>query len=639
MSPAAIVPSEMWSLSAVASRMRVVASRLLVRLGFQSDSFLLLLAVVVGIITAAAAVMFHKLINKTRDLLYLHVASPKNLYGHKGILLLILFPAVGGLVVGLVSRFVFRTREGHGIVDVMESVVRSSGFIRPVAAVEKIITAGITIGTGGSAGAEGPIVQIGAAIASGVGQLFRVSRAHMPLLIGCGTAAGISAIFNSPIGGVLFALEVILFDFSMRTFTPVVMASVIANVTTKVIFSRVFDEHYEAIFALNPQQIGTNLDISFSQIPIYLGLGVLCGIVGVSLTRMMYFSERRLSLRKVPKALRPAVGGAAVGVMGVLYIVIFGWGLLHSSKPFAFEQYPMPAFFGDGYGVIRRLFEPDFYSHATGPQHVILLLAFLCIAKVLATCLTLSTGGSGGIIAPSLFLGATAGGLLGLLLQRSGIYHAAQPEVCAMVGMAAVLAAVVHAPLASILILSDLTHDYKIVLPAMLATIIATGVARLIFRDSIYTLTLRLRGVRVGASADLTLLRRLNVEQIPLEPAIILQSRDPFQRVVDLISEGGAADFAVVDESGEYQGMVTTEEIQIALIDREAVPLLLVQDVMRRDVPIVNSSDDLAVTLDIFSRHEVEHLPVCISRTPAKVIGLLSRHALMRRYQQMLQGT
>jgi CIC family chloride channel protein len=353
---------------------------------------------------------------------------------------------------------------------------------------------------------------------------------------------------------------------------------------------------------------------------------------------MMYFSEHYLSLRNVPKPLRAAVGGAAVGVMGFIYIVIFGWWLLHSSKPFAFEQYPMPAFFGDGYGVIRRLFEPDFYSHAAGPQHIILLLAFLCLAKTIATCLTLSSGGSGGIIAPSLFLGATAGGLLGVILQRSGLYHAAQPEVYAMVGMAAVLAAVVHAPLASILILADLTHDYKIVLPAMLATIIATGVARIIFRDSIYTLTLRLRGVRVGGGADLALLRRLNVEQIPLEPAIILQSRDPFQRIVDLISEGGGADFAVLDEKGEYSGMVTAEEIQTALIDREAVPLLLVQDVMRRDIPLIRSSDDLATALEVFSRHEVEHLPVCLNHTPAKVIGLLSRHAIMRRYQQMLQG-
>jgi CIC family chloride channel protein len=298
----------------------------------------------------------------------------------------------------------------------------------------------------------------------------------------------------------------------------------------------------------------------------------------------------------------------------------------------------MPAFFGDGYGVIRRLFEPSFYSKLTGPEHVILLLTFLILVKIVATVLTLASGGSGGIIAPSLFLGAAAGGLLGVVLDRTGLYHSAQPAVYAMVGMAAVLAAVVHAPLASILILSDLTHDYKIVLPAMLATIIATGVARLIFRDSIYTLTLRMRGVRVGGAADVSLLRRLNVEQVPLDPASVLHNQDPFQKVVDLIAEGGASDFAVVDERGTYDGMVTADEIQSALIDREAVPLLLVQDVMRRDVPLVQTTDDLSSALEAFSLHDVEYLPVCIPRSPGKVIGLLSRNALMRRYQEMLKA-
>src|SRR6059058_5762404 len=157
----------------------------------------------------------------------------------------------------------------------MESVIRTSGFIRPIAAIEKILTAGITIGTGGSAGAEGPIVQIGAAIASGVGQMFRITRQHMPLLIGCGTAAGISAIFNSPIGGVLFALEVILLDFSIRTFTPVVLSSVIANVSTKGIFAHFLGEDFEAIFAIGPSSPLT--DLAAAQIPIYLALGVACG--------------------------------------------------------------------------------------------------------------------------------------------------------------------------------------------------------------------------------------------------------------------------------------------------------------------------------------------------------------------------
>lgn len=625
----------MWNLSAIASRLRLLVTRQLARIGFREDSFLLLLALVVGVITAAAAVAFHSLIVYTRDLLYVRTGDHVALYRHPGVWMLVLFPAAGGLAVGLIVQYVFRAREGHGIVDVMESVFRSSGFIRPLAAVEKILTAGITIGTGGSAGAEGPIVQIGAAIASGVGQLFRVTRQSMPLLIGCGTAAGISAIFNSPIGGVLFALEVILLDFSMRTFTPVVLASVIANVTTKFIFRRFLHENFEAIFGLDPNGILSQPDLGWRQLPIYLLLGIFCGLVGVSLTRLMYFGEHHFSFHRIPKPMRPAIGGALIGLLGVAYIMVFGWFLLHTDKPFAFRQYPMPAFFGDGYGVIKRLFDHDFYTD--GPKYLIALLAFLVFIKVIATCLTLSSGGAGGIIAPSLFLGATAGGLLGLVLMKLGVGGNVQPEVYAMVGMGAVLAAVVHAPLASILILSDLTHDYKIVLPGMLATIIATGTARLIFRDSIYTLTLRLRGVRIGGAADLSLLRRLTVEQVPLEPAAIFHAEDPFQRVVDLVADTGEADFVVVDGHGVYEGLITEDDVQATLIAREALPLLLVEDVMRRGVPLVRSTDDLSTVLDAFTRHDVEHLPVCLPSSPGKVIGLVSRAALMRKYQAVLK--
>ena len=175
------------------------------------------------------------------------------LYG-KGVLLLVLFPMLGGLVVGVFSTYLMRSREGHGVVDVMETVMRSSGFIRPTAALEKILTSAVTIGSGGSAGAEGPIVQIGAGISSAFGQFFQVTRAHLPVLIGCGTAAGISAIFNAPIGGVLFTLEIILFDFSIRTFTPVVLASVVANVTTQAIFHNVLGEKQFSIFTVTARQ-------------------------------------------------------------------------------------------------------------------------------------------------------------------------------------------------------------------------------------------------------------------------------------------------------------------------------------------------------------------------------------------------
>jgi CIC family chloride channel protein len=275
-------------------------------------------------------------------------------------LLLIVIPALGGLIVGTVTRFVFRTREGHGVIDVIESVARSSGFQRPATAIEKILTSAVTIGTGGSAGAEGPIVQIGAAIASGIGQLFRLARHHMPILIGCGSAAGISAIFNAPFGGVLFTLEVILHDFSLRTIMPVVLASVVAQVTTLALFQFVgwlqgSPELYNAIFAMPAWVVERHAILGWAQFGNFVALGLLCGIAGVTLTRTLHRGEIIFSRLKLPRFLRPAVGGALLGILGISYVLIFGQLMLGKQKPFDFNIYPMPAFFGEGYGVVQEL--------------------------------------------------------------------------------------------------------------------------------------------------------------------------------------------------------------------------------------------------------------------------------------------
>ncbi len=630
-----ILPGFMFSiLTGMGGRTRVLSTRVLERLGLREESFLIVPAILIGIVTAAAAVGFHELINKIRDLLYQRT-GPDLLYG-SGLPLLIFFPAVGGLLVGTISQYIARTREGHGIIDVIESVIRTSGFIKPAAAIEKIVTSAITIGTGGSGGAEGPIVQIGAAISSGIGQLFRIARHQMPILIGCGSAAGISAIFNAPIGGVLFTLEVILQDFSIRTFTPLVVASVIANVTTRAIFARVEGGTYPAIFAM-PAQGPASLEqiINLPQVPSFVFLGLLCGLAGVALTRLMGVMEAKFHKLKRFGPLTPALGGALVGALGIAYVIVFGRLLLHTPKPFAFEHYPMPAFFADGYGVIHRLLTAGFYDQWS-VRNILLLLSFLCMAKILATCLSLASGGSGGIIAPSLFLGATAGGFVGALLRQTGWFTSLHPEIYALVGMGAALAAVVHGPLSSIIILFELTADYRVTLPAMLTTVAAVGTARLIFADSIYTHSLRLRGIRSGSSSDLSLLRRLSVEQVELEPATVLQMTDPLQHVLDLVLQLGTVNFVVIDQSGSYKGMVVTQEINLALLQREAVPLMIVAEVMRSDIPSVSNRDDLASVFDTFSKFEISHLPVCLSNRPGKVIGLISRTALMRTYQQSL---
>lgn len=623
-----------WAVTGLASRFRVVAVRLLGRLGFGEESFQVLLAILIGAVTAVAAVSFHELIDWIRRLLYMHLGGQVDLYS-RGAALLIVLPAAGGLAVGLLSRYVFSAREGHGVVDVIESVIRSRGFIRPIAAIEKILTSAVTIGSGGSAGAEGPIVQIGAAIASGIGQLFRITRAHMPILIGCGSAAGISAIFNSPIGGVLFTLEVILRDFSVRAFAPVVIASVIANVTTQAIFRDVLGDPVRAIFQIPAWRVGQSPLSGWGDIGGFALLGLLCGLVGVSMTRLMHRGEDLFSRLRLPQPLKPTVGGALLGLGGVFYIMVFGWAMLDQPKPFAFSAYAPPAFYGDGYGVVRELLGQDFYADARAHQ-LLLLLAFLCVAKIIATCLTLASGGSGGIIAPCVFLGAVAGGLLGMAMRQMPGVHGLQPHLFALVGMGAVLAAVVHAPLASILILLELTGDYGLVLPAMLASVIATGTARLLFRDSIYTLSLRRRGLRFGTAADVSLLRRMTVEQVDLEPATVVAAGDSFQQVLNLVDTTGARDLVVFDDKGRYVGMLVAEDIQTALIQREAVPLLLAGELCRTSVPMVHNGDDLATVLSLFTVHNVDRLPVCVSDASAGVIGVISRAALMKRYQREL---
>jgi CIC family chloride channel protein len=670
----------------LATQFRLAMSRLLLRLGLREDSFLYVVAILIGLVTAGAAVGFHTLIDYIRNYLYGALGPRADLYG-KGILLLIALPAIGGLAVGVISRFVFRDREGHGVVDVLEAVNRSSGFIHPLSAVEKILTSAITIGTGGSAGAEGPIVQIGAGIASGAGQLFRIARQHLPLLIGCGSAAGISAIFNSPIGGVFFTMEVILLDFSMRTFMPVVLASVIANVATKAIYAAM-GYRFEAILALSPWEISSQTEFAWHHVTNFIVLGMLCGLVGVALTRSMDATERLFARLRLPRWIKPGVGGALLGMIGILYVVGFGWWMLDKPKPIDVGDYPLPAFFSDGYGVVRQLTQsvpdpkidetpppPPIPTPANGapptaappapapappietpvgpqldvrtPLHgfyaknrlglLLLLLGSLCILKVLATCLTLGSGGSGGIIAPSLVLGAVAGGFLGVLLRVVGTD--VQPFTYALVGMGAVLAAVVHAPLASILIVLDLTHDYKLILPAMLATVIATGFARLIYRDSIYTASLRARGVRVGTDADLKVLRRLTVEAVTLEPATFVRADDPFQHVLELAEQTQAANVIVVDGREQYVGMVTARDINTALFQRDALPLLLVRDLMRVGVPTITVHDDLATALDLFANYDTDHLPVTAARPSNRVIGLIGRTGVMRRYQRELFGT
>ncbi len=593
--------------------------RLAARLGFQRDWYLIALAAGIGTVTAFGAIAFVELIHWAAD-------QAEALDRALPWWALPLAPMIGALLTGLLVHFFAREARGHGVPEVMDAIFRKNASIHPRTAVVKWLSSACTIGSGGSAGAEGPIVQIGSAIGSGIAQLLRVSRDQAGTLLGCGAAAGIASVFNAPIAGVFFVLEIMLRDFSVRTFTPVVVASVFSTAVTQAVLGK-----NTAIFAVSDELAG--YVFTLPELPSYLALGLACGFVAAGFIKLLYATEDAAGKVKLHPIFKPVLGAALLGALGLGYLLIEGQtDSAHNAPPF----------FGNGYPAIRALLDPSSFGvEASGVvlDTSIVMLAALVGFKALATCLTLGTGGSGGVFAPSLFLGAAAGASFGVAMEKLGLIPGAgSPAAYALVGMAAVVAGTTHAPLTAILIIFEITRDIYVLLPIMLAAVVATVVAQLIQRDSVYTLKLRRRGVLVGSRLDHTLLRRLRVRDIPLAPQVSVRPHDPVSKLLKLNREYQVADFVVVGDHNEYVGMITAQDVRTAFVEYEAIPLLLIEEIMVRSLPTVTPEEGLDSALEKFSRHEVSSLAMVESLDKnAKVMGLLTRSRLMARYHQALR--
>ncbi len=611
-------------LAGLVKRMQPVAARL----GLARDWYLITLGAFIGTITAFGAVLFKGALDAVADRgIALHASLP--------FWTLPLVPMLGALGAALMVHLLAPEARGHGVPDVIDAVYRKGARLRPRAAIVKSLASISTIGSGGSAGAEGPIVQIGSAIGSGFAQLIRAPREHTTTLLGCGAAAGIASVFNAPIAGVFFVMEILLRDFSLRTFTPIVVASVFSTATTQAVLA---DENREAIFAVG--ETLTKYEFTYEELPSYAVLGLVCALVAVGFIRVLYAAEDIAERIRVHPIVKPIAGAFLLGVLGLGYIALLG-ALGHAAE--------VPDFFGNGYETIEHLLEPASYLGAgletPGPGFGVMaaspqlwLLALLVILKSAGTASTLGSGGSGGVFAPSLFLGATAGGGFGIALDALGLVPAGgSPASYALVGMAAVVAGTTHAPLTAILILFELTNDYKVILPIMLAAVMATVVAQLLMRDSIYSLKLRRRGVHVGTTADHSLLRRLTVRDVQPIPHVAVRPAEPLSKLVSLRDAYKIVDFVVIDADGTYVGLVTAEDLRTALIERDAIPYLLVAELIRDDIPVVTPDEPLDSVLRKFSSLDVSSMALVESaETKRPVLGMLTRGRLMRRYQQAL---
>jgi CIC family chloride channel protein len=536
-------------------------------------------------------------------------------------------PALGGAVCAALAILLPIGLGGHGVSMVLYAVSRLSSRLPFRIAVRQWLAATATIVSGGSAGPEGPIVTIGATLGSNAGQALRLNRDSTTTLLGAGAAAGIAAVFNAPIAGVFFALEVLLRDFSIRTFAPIVVASVLASATTQTVLGG-----REPLFGVDPaifDSIRGSLGISSS--PVFALLGVVCGLVAVLFVRSLRRTESAFLRSRLPKPLRPILGGLALGAMGAGYLLLpAGGGMPIDAQ--------IPPFMGNGYGLIDRLLDPDFYAtvaSSLGTGQAAAVLGVWLLAKIVATSLTLGSGSSGGLFAPSLVLGALAGGGFGIFVEASGLLPFVHPTHCALVGMAGAVAATTHAPLSGILLVYELTQDYSLILPLMLTATIATIVARAIERESAYTAELAAQGIRFGTRGDASPLRRLAVGDVPLDPCPTVSIEATAESLVPLAERNATGDLAVVDAEGRYCGLVGGRSLRAALVHQSILGLLQVGELMQADAPTVTLDDPLDVALARFAAADAQCLAV-LDRD-GRAIGLLSRDRLMARYRDELE--
>jgi chloride channel protein, CIC family len=508
-------------------------NNLLHRLEISEDTILVATAVLVGLGTGIGAVLFRFLINAVEWVGYDWIPRITSDFGKAYI---IFVPAIGGLIVGLLIYFFAREAKGHGVPEVMEAVALRGGRIRPLVAVVKSLASALTIGSGGSAGREGPIVQIGSSLGSSIGQALHLSDDRIRNLVACGAAGGIAATFNAPIAGVIFALEVIIGVFSVRYFSTVVISSVVASVIGRVVFGDV------PAFPL-PVEYGVNSLWEYAFYPI---LGVLAAFLGVIYVRLLYRSEDIFEAwTGVPEWVKPAVGGALLGVVALTYPLVTGiqWDIT-------------PQIFNVGYDVIGSALDNGL---------MLGVVLALLVLKLIATSLTLGSGGSGGVFAPGLFMGAMLGTAFELVINMLFPDIAAPAGAYALVGMAAVFAASAHAPITAVIILSELTDDHRIVLPLMLTVIVATIVSRrLLNNQSIYTLKLMRRGVNIQSGRDADIMQSVIVDEVITHDVRVVTTSMTIGELLDTFNYTHSHGFSVLNEHGKLWGIVTVSDLDRA---------------------------------------------------------------------------
>jgi CIC family chloride channel protein len=501
--------------------------------------YMVLVSVAIGLLGGFSAVGFRLLIQSMNELFWHQGQYTIDYLYSLPFWWKLVAPTLGGAVVGLIIHRFAREAKGHGVPEVMEAVAIHSGRIRPRVVVAKMFASGVCIASGGSVGREGPIVQIGSALGSTIGQWLKIDQQRLRTLVGCGAAAGIAGTFNAPVAGALFAVEIILGDFGVAQFSPIVISSVAATVV-----SHRYLGDFPA-FEVPPYSL-----VHANELFAYAGLGILAGFVALGFIRTLYSTEDFVDKLRLHPIIKAALGGTAIGAIGI-------W---------------LPHVFGVGYEAINEALNGTMLWY---------FMVALVLVKIIAVSITIGSGGSGGIFAPSLFIGAMLGGAVGTVVHTLWPTTTAGPGAYALVGMGAVVAAGTHAPITAILIIFELTNEYRIILPLMISCIIATLLATRLQRSSIYTLKLLRRGIDIYKGRAVNVLEPVSVREVVRPDAVTVSPEDHLTSVVSKLIDHPGTTLFVTDEDGILEGVITADQIRPVMTDASTLDALLIaQDVM-----------------------------------------------------------
>jgi len=562
------------------------------------DQNMLILAALLGFLAGFASTFFRWMIEFFGSVFsvkgFFITGIPPQMYPF----LLPLMPMVGGCFIGLICKFFPNAVKENGVHKVMYAVALNDGKVRKRTITSCAVTSSITIGSGGSAGREGPTVQIGAAVGSTLGQWLHLSTERVRVLVGCGAAAGIAASFNAPLAGVLFALEIVLGDFTIHTFSPIIIASVIGTVTGRAL------EGNEVTFNVPVHELVHPTEIIF-----YLALGMLCGAVARLFTFIYFYAQQIFEEKiNIPDYFKPALGGFIVGMISIF----------------------LPQILGNGY---------DYMEQALTGQMFWGLAFLLVFMKIMCTSITLGSGGMGGVFAPSLFIGAMLGTAFGSTIHGVFPTLTASAETYSVVGMGAVAGAVMQAPLTNILMLFELTNDYTLILPIMVSCIASSYTYQRFTKHSIYVQYLLNRGINIRHGREVSIMNSIKVRDVMNTEFTTIAQEMPFRKILETISYSKNFYFPVLDNKGDMTGILSFSDIREMMFEEQLGDLLVAGELATHKVLALTPEQNLNQAMELFTQLDVDQLPVVRHDDKVKVIGMITRGDVMASYNREILVT